>query len=441
MTGHALFVALAAGGALSVLVAYEWPSFTLAALLACSVGPELLQMTPQVQSGTFSIYRVPGPALVMLPMTAALVLRAAVSLSGRRVDRRKDRLGPTRVLATILVVWLGFEVVRTFGTYGLSSIREFANENLLLVVPLYLAVFLRSKRSILRAFKAVAVFALVAPIVLIPLVGSLKGWGLGSTDRFYPSQVSLGVFFGIVSLLVLRKYGQLRVGWWVLYLATSAGVALIVVDGHRSVWLACAAAVVALVCLGEIRLRRFWHWGFAVLGLVAALVLTLFAAGFDVPRYVVTRASAFLNPSNDPTSDWRFSIWRQALPVAREHLLAGQGFGGYYAWATKAGTTMNVAPHDTYIQLLLKTGMVGVVVAVVLGVATIVGLTFGYRVARGRRDAAATPVIVVGLAVLVAVFPWGIVYQMEMYSFVFVGLGVAATTVVCAPVEGPSKHP
>jgi O-antigen ligase len=373
-------------------------------------------------------------------MAAAVVLRLAVSLSGSRITRNEGRFAAARVLAAVLLVWLGFEVVRNVGAYRLSSVREFAVENLVIIVPVYLAIFLRSERTILRAFKGVAVFALVSPLALIPVIGSLKGWGIGSADRFYPAVVHLGLLFGVLSLLLLKKYGQLRVGWWILYLGTFAAAALIVVDGHRSVWLSCGTAAAVLVLLGEIRLRRFWHWGFAALGLVAAAALALSIVGLDVPRYVATRASAFVNPVNDPTSDWRFSIWRQALPIAKEHLIAGQGFGGYYTWLASGGSSFSVTPHDMYIQMLLKTGMIGLGLAIALGVVALVGLKKGWRVARGRHDTSATPVIVVGIAAVVVTFAWGVVYQPVVYSFIFAGLGLAAAIVVCSQ-RGESRLP
>ena len=426
LTGHGLHAAIVAGAVLSVFVAYQMPSLTLALLLASWIGPTLVQMTPYLRQGTFTVDRVPGPALVMLPMAAALVVRLAIGLSGSRVRLREDRFRSAKVLAAMLIVWLGIEVARNLGSYRLSSIREFANEDLALVIPLYLVAFLRSERSILRAFKAVAVFALVAPVVLIPVIGSMKGWGLGPSDRFYPAEVHLGVLFGIVSLLLLKRYGQLNVGWWVLYLGTFVGSVLIIVDSHRSVWLSCATVAAVLALLGEIRLQRFWHWGFVALGFTAAGVLALSAAGLDVPRYVATRAAAFVSPTNDPTSDWRFSLWRQALPAIKEHLLAGQGYGGYYTWATSGGSSIDVAPHDTYIQLILKTGVVGLVLAIVLGAAALVGLRDGWRIARSRDDRLATPVIAVGIAAVAVIFTWGIGYQLAAYPLVLAGLGVAA---------------
>jgi O-antigen ligase len=441
LTGHGLVLALGAGAVLSVVVAYQMPTLTLVLLLVSWIGPALFEMTPQLRQGTFTVARIPGPALVMLPMAAALTVRLAVDLSGSRAVRRVNGFGVARIVAGALVVWLGLEVARNLGSHHLSSVREFADENLVLVVPLYLATFLRSEHSTLRAFKVVAVIALVAPIVLIPVVGSMKGWGLGSSDRFYPAEVHLGLLFGIVSLLLLKRHGQLHVAWWVLCLGTFVATVLIVVDSHRSVWLSCATALLVLVLLGEIRLQRFWHWGFAALGFAAAAMLTLSAAGLDVPRYVATRASAFVSPSSDPTSDWRFSIWRQALPIARTHLLGGQGFGGYFAWATAAGSSIDVAPHDMYIQLLLKTGVIGVALALLLGATTLAGLVDGWRTVRSRCAQELMPVIAVGVAAVAITYVWGIVYQPAVYCFVFAGLGVAAALRVLSQRrerQGPS---
>ena len=442
VTGHSLIVLVAAGMALAILVAYRMPLFTLALLVAIVVGPQLFQMTPHFRQGAFTVARVPAESLVLIPMTGALVARLLVRLSGRQAVLERDGFRGARLLMSALLMWLAFEVGREVGPYGLSSVKEFANENFLVVCPLYIATFFRSQRQILGAFKVVGVFALVAPIVLIPVIGSLKGWGIGPNQRFYPAEVHLGLLFGVLSLALLKRHAQIRVGWWALYLAATAATLLIIVDSHRSVWLSCATAVVVLVLLGEIRLQRFWHWGFVVLAFAAVAVLVLSLRGLDVPHYISTRASAFLSPSSDPTSDWRLSIWRQALPIARAHLVAGQGYGSYFSWVLNGGQVLSVQPHDTYIQLLLKTGAVGTALAVAVGLATLRGLRRNWKVVRDRRNSWTLPVIVTGIAALAVIFAWGLVYGMALYPFVFVGLGVAAALRVSSrPNEPPDAIP
>ena len=112
--------------------------------------------------------------------------------------------------------------------------------------------------------------------------------------------------------------------------------------------------------------------------------------------------------------------------------MAGQVFGGYYTWLASGLSSFSVTPHDMYIQMLLKTGMIGLGLAIALGVVALVGLKKGWRVARGRHDTSATPVIVVGIAAVVVTFAWGVVYQPVVYSFIFAGLGLAAAIVVCS---------
>jgi O-antigen ligase len=373
-------------------------------------------------------------------MTGALVVRLLIRLSRRGAVLERDGFGAARALMGVLLVWLGFEIAREMGSYGLSSIREFANANFFVVCPLYVATFFKTRREILRALKGIAVFGLVAPIVLLPVVGLLRGsWGMGTAHRYFPAQVHLGLLFGIVGLVLLKKHGQIRVGWWTLYVAAIAASLLIIADSHRSVWLSCATTALVLVLAREIRLRRFWHWGFPVLGVVAVVALALSSLGLNLPHYLATRALAFVNPSADPTSDWRLSIWRQALPIIRAHVLMGQGYGNYYNWTASGGQTFSVQPHDTFIQLLLKTGVVGTTLAVTLGLAALRGLHGRWNVARARHDSWAIPVLVTGMAAVATMFAWGIAYGMVLYLFVFAGLGVAAALRVSSGLEEPSR--
>jgi O-antigen ligase len=73
--------------------------------------------------------------------------------------------------------------------------------------------------------------------------------------------------------------------------------------------------------------------------------------------------SAFLNPDMDPTGSWRLYGWRWEMNKVFSNpfwVLIGQGFGGYYEWYfTLTDDVIRTAPHNVYVQLWSKQGIVG----------------------------------------------------------------------------------
>ena len=208
--------------------------------------------------------------------------------------------------------------------------------------------------------------------------------------------------------------------------------ALVIADGHRSVWLACAVAVAVLVVLGEVRLSRVWRWGFVTATAAAVVVAILAARGMDVVAYVATRAHAFISPSTDTTSAWRLSIWSQVLASSRSHLIAGEGYGSYFKFQTGSlgETTISVTPHNLYLEMLANLGVVGLGLLVALTLATFPGLWAGWKTSASRRSPWMRIVVCMGLVALFVMLAYGIVYTLAIYPLVFYGLGIAAALIV-----------
>ena len=75
--------------------------------------------------------------------------------------------------------------------------------------------------------------------------------------------------------------------------------------------------------------------------------------------------SGIINPSEDPTGYWRLYSYKWEINKVLSNpfwIIMGQGWGGYYEWYF--GLTDDVirtAPHDQYIQIWSKMGLVGLV--------------------------------------------------------------------------------
>lgn len=422
--GHLEILALFLGGVAAVAIAYRFPVPTIAAHLAVSVLPLMLLMTPWAEVTGAALYRVPIQVLVLLPMTGAVAVRVAVLIASRRRTVLPRFLPLAIGLGSLLALLLFFGVATGFTARSLSAVREFAVSYLGLVVVPYIALFVRTRHDITRVFKGIALVGVGVPLVLLPLVGALKGWGIGPETRFYPSPVHMGILYGAVALWLLLARGR---SWRpvLLLVVVSLSVIGIVADSHRSVWLATGVSLGVLAVTGKVKLERFWKWGFIAV-LVALLAGAVLAAlGRDPIDYVASRSVAFSDPNADVTAAWRLALWQAAIEEGREHLVLGEGFGSYYDFQTSVGN-ITVSPHSLYVQTFLKIGLSGVLTYVALAAALIAILVSSWRRIRGRHDSQLEPVLLMGLVAACASLAYGVVYAFDPYSMLFIGLGLAA---------------
>lgn len=421
--GHLEMLALLLGCAVAIAVAYRFPVPTIAAHVAVSVLPLMLQMTPWSEVTAVALFRVPVQVLVLLPMTGAVAVRVAVLLATRRRIVLPRFLPLTIALGSLLALLFLVGVIMGFTARPLSALREFAVSYLGLVVVPYIALFVRTRREIARLFKGIALVGVGVPLVLLPLVGALKGWGIGPETRFYPSAVHMGILYGAVGLWLLSP--RERAWRSVLVVVMSLAVMLIVADSHRSVWLAAGVSLLVLAVAGRVRLDRFWKWGFiaVLVALVAGAVFT--ALGEDPIEYIAARSVAFTDPAADATAAWRLALWEAAIEEGREHLVLGEGFGSYYDFETRYGN-ITVSPHSLYVQTFLKLGLTGLVTYVALAAALIASLGSSRRRMTRHQDRQFEPVLVMGLVAACASLAYGLVYAFDPYSMLFIGLGLAA---------------
>lgn len=139
-------------------------------------------------------------------------------------------------------------------------------------------------------------------------------------------------------------------------------VPFVVLMQHRTVWVMLLVAVV-LIAVREVRLRNR-------LVLVLATGAVLSALGALV--VYGDRSSGVLEGSATSTDTfaWRVEGWRVLLaqqfhdPV---NVIGGRPFGaGYERYLPSLGYSVDVAPHNYYVEVLLRTGAVGLIVLLTL---------------------------------------------------------------------------
>lgn len=147
--------------------------------------------------------------------------------------------------------------------------------------------------------------------------------------------------------------------------------ALVLCSAQRSPTMAVLATIPLLLWIG----RR--HFMVSLVLLVLSLgiffgwleLMNPTLGGKLIP-FMEKQFTAFLSPEMDPTGSWRLYGWRWELNKVFSNpfwVLIGQGFGGYYEWYfTLTDEVIRTAPHNVYIQLWSKQGLVGLGLYIVI---------------------------------------------------------------------------
>jgi hypothetical protein len=94
---------------------------------------------------------------------------------------------------------------------------------------------------------------------------------------------------------------------------------------------------------------------------VGLLTLLFYAPQFS--SRLAEKVAGILNPYSDGTASWRIAGWRYQLGelVESGQVLFGEGLGSYYSWEFR-GTEITFSPHNAYVQMVLKFGLLGLVI-------------------------------------------------------------------------------
>jgi O-antigen ligase len=397
----------------ALLVIMRSPTLMVVAFLAVAIWPVLLIQTP----GFNPDYGAVGGGFIASDLVL-LLMAAQIGLQLLLSHRLRARVSSWQgIFIGLFGLWLAYEIIRNVDQYGLSAPGEFRFRYLILVVPIYIATSFRSQAIRLRLLRLLIFSAVVLPLLVLPLVGTLKGWSVGPENRFFNAQTSLGMVYGLIALFIAKKYRLIRVSSTFMWLGTVPVLALVLVDSHRSVWLASLIALGVLVWFKQIKLRLITRY-LPILLLLALIVLGIATtSGLDVGDYIATRAGEVLNPGATPgTVTWRLNQWAVELQAFTNSPLAGDGFGGY--WIT------GIQPHNYYVQTLAKLGIVGLG----LYVLNIIGVFRALRCWRKIHISPSEPemaLVITGLVALVAGHAFYVAYSLEAYTWLFVGLGAA----------------
>jgi O-antigen ligase len=257
---------------------------------------------------------------------------------------------------------------------------------------------------------------------LFPALGTLKNYLAGN---LYEGRAAwIGIFanpnevaYALVILVPLAVYLATPRGWFVRLLVSAVSVlfaAAVFVTFSRGGLI----ALVAVIALVGWRKKNKWVLGLTMILLVGGL---LFASRFW------SRGEDFSQLNGDATVQSRLATTEAGFNMFLDHPLLGVGFGcSVIAWPLYAPQGMYtrgaLVTHNTFIQALSETGLLGFVPFVIL-----IGLSL-YRM---RKLALGTAHTDLGAAIEVGI--WGLVfcgmsggYVLTWFPYLLLGLAAAA---------------
>ena len=397
--------------------------FLIISLFITGILPSILSFAKPIGEDLENTFALGGGInavdVVLLIMFGIVLLKTFLK---RKSNQIKDRY--LYNLIVLFTIWILFEIFRNISNYGLSAPGEFRFRYLILALPLFIAIYYDNKIKREVLISIIIFFSFFVPLLLIPFIGFIKGWQFGAQNRFLNSQIHLGMLYGYTSLILLKKYKQIKFNNFLFALISIPYFFFFIVDSHRSVWLAAVVIIVTLYFLKEIRFKKVVYLIPVGIFLFFILFMLLKGVGIDFWKYVTERGIAFINPQEDNTAKWRLLIWQAQLVNFFSTPLLGQGFGGYWSVYVPELGTIDVSPHNFYVQSLVKIGSIGLLLYLSIIFRIMNKLIKAYKLFKLKKKKE-LPLVLLGLVILIAAHVYYSVYSLEYYSLMFIGLAVA----------------
>lgn len=233
---------------------------------------------------------------------------------------------------------------------------------------------------------------------------------------------------GSIMLLHLLMSRQIATGWWPIFVALGGTVLVL---QHRSVWVATFVSALPVVILAE-RGRARVLWFGVVAALVAIALMPFMSHRVSGVSESVSLQAERATDMTKGTSGGRVRAWEQLLKdwqkLGLGRQLIGKPFGSSYGGLANA-------PHNCYLQVMYRTGYVGLMAMLAMYGSTVIRL-FRRRGMTEVEGGVATLLLALILGQLTFFIP----YAFTAEQGVLLGTGIAyarRTLLRQAPMECP----
>jgi O-antigen ligase len=366
-----------------------------------------------------------GPIL-LLPMDIPYFL-TIVYLSVGAIRRPEDAakvLKDYPFLSIFLAIIIASTIIYT-PQYGKMAIGEARKFYFFFFFPLMAVTSIKTPRGLNQLLLAILFVAVSISVfgyqqlVMGPSV-------VRSTLRVFSAGGALILLFTIFSVLIAHANGLAVVNRSTDNAMVGLFLPLIFMTHHRTVFLAATLGLVLLFALHR-------HKMLFVLKAIAASILLftviagVFAGSPAFERMFLKALGGIAEPHSDQTASWRMEGWRQQLTaLSRKELVFGKGLGSYYSWYNGTEKVIS-SPHNAYIQIILKFGLLGLLVYGML----VLSFIRKMRVVRSRLPPGPMRAYIeISLLNFTAAQAFMIGYDFSLIILIFYAMGITAVQII-----------
>jgi len=398
----------------------KMPVSTVGLYWLLMIVPNLFMLSPVHEEMDPYFYSMKPSDVLLVIMSAATLVRLV-----RFSSRPKTSTIVLGLLAALFLALVAYGVTRNLERYGIRAPGEFRHRYLVIGASLYVATVFDSPEARLRLLRTLSSLTVFVIFAAMPVVAIVSSWTPGSGERLFPADVSLTFLFGLAAILLLKWNGLRFMENSIAYLSVPFGILQIVLDNHRSVWLAAIVVIAFLLITKQVSMLRLTAaLGVLVLVSLAGKALVSANQGRSFGEFMTERAMAFTNPEADGTASWRIQQWEIQMPKFRENPVFGIGLGGY--WGTDdnlVAGNLGVMPHNYYVGTLVKLGATGLAAyaatVITLTVLLIAALRSGFLAVSDRVIAMLAMLVIFGAHAYYSA------YWIDATSWIWIGLGAA----------------
>jgi len=345
-----LVVAISALPVLIMLV-YLYPTLLLCAFPFAELVNVFFGHYP-VNIGGFDL--VPSDPVIFFAVTYLVI-------TVLRYPKRVMGVCKENIFLTVFLALVALYVVIYTPIYGQSAIGEARKTYSFLLFPILASLVIKTGEDLRRFFQVTILATAVVAIVTLGLAATQ-----GNIIKVVGAEGAIMIALAAFAMLIHRFNRVVVFHPMVDRLLLCLFSALAIGLGHRTVWLAIGFGLMLVFWLYRVRRSLVIKSALVALWLLMAGG----AALFYFPTVAAKLGAGFagiISPSADSTASWRIEGWTDQLEGLQRsgRLLVGNGLGSYYRW--QYGTnTVTVAPHNVYVQLMLKFGLVGLIIYALL---------------------------------------------------------------------------
>jgi O-Antigen ligase len=196
--------------------------------------------------------------------------------------------------------------------------------------------------------------------------------------------VVFAMFSFVIIIFALRSERWARQGLFraTLVVALLLNCLYVYLSGHRSAILGCILGASTMLTGFKSRFRLRIRWGWVILACVAVVIAWQFLSNYLIE--FTLKYETFLDLLEEPNAAWRAAFWLNMVSLWLSSPVLGVGFSHdfFNEEPFHAAVADHYDPHNSYLAILARTGVVGLFI---FGVTAFLGIKLLIRMLRHSK--------------------------------------------------------